>query len=76
MHWLEDYAFGAVALREEMKRRKNDKSITKYFIRDVVLRLLYVYAITVVVLAAPYYLSIQIFNMLRFKFKEKFKKTN
>ena len=76
MHWLEDYAFGAIALREEMKRRKTNKSIKKDFIWDVVLRLLYIYAITVVLVVAPYYLSIQLFNMLRFKIKEMFKKTN
>lgn len=76
MHWLEDYAFGAVALREEMNNRKVNKPTKKNFVSDVILRLLYIYAIAVVILVAPYYLSIQLFNMLWFKIKKFFSKSS
>lgn len=75
MHWLEDYAFGAVALREEIKRRKSDKTVEKNIITDILLKSLYIYAITVVLLSAPVYMLVQTVCILLLKIKEKFKKT-
>lgn len=57
---LEEYAFGAVALKEEMNRHKNC-SIKK----AVCIRLLYVYAVTATLILAVIGLILQGIQKLR-----------
>lgn len=44
---LEEYAFGAVALREEIKRQKREDKLLRNPIKVIWIRLLYIYMVVV-----------------------------
>ena len=46
---VEEYAFGAVALRDEIKRHKTEDTEQWSVLKNIAIRLLYVYAIIVTV---------------------------
>lgn len=46
---VEEYAFGAVALRDEIKRHKTEDKEQWSVLKNIAIRLLYVYAIIVTV---------------------------